>query len=95
MEEQAKLLGMPLGHFFKLPLSGLRGSCLGRFFRGFYEGHPRLAGEEDRLKGVSIRYMPNNFVVAEARVALALARNLGSRFLFTSMSLRRCNVGQL
>eukprot|EP00439_Symbiodinium_sp_Y106_P049873 s5941_g6.t1 len=47
----------------------------------------KLAGQEGRVKGVSVRYMPNNFVLAEAEEALTLVRNLGSRFLFTAMIL--------
>ncbi|CAE7227713.1 Scube3 [Symbiodinium sp. KB8] len=62
--------------------------------QGFFlamEELAKAAGEEDRLKGVSVRYMSNNFVEAEALAALVTARNLGSRFLFTSMNSQMFN----
>ncbi|CAE7504494.1 GRM8 [Symbiodinium natans] len=55
------------------------------------EEQAKLAGEEDRLKGVSLRYMPNSFVNAEAITALNIAKGLGSRFLFTSMNSQMFN----
>eukprot|EP00439_Symbiodinium_sp_Y106_P025073 s1659_g3.t1 len=50
------------------------------------EEQAKLAGEAERLTGVPIRYMPNNFVVSEAKQALDIAKSLGSRFLFSSMN---------
>lgn len=55
------------------------------------EEQSKLAGEEGRLKGVSVRYMPSTFVVEEARAAILIAKSLGSRFFFVSMNSQMSN----
>eukprot|EP00438_Fugacium_kawagutii_P002897 Skav223708 [mRNA] locus=scaffold2379:79569:83229:+ [translate_table: standard] len=57
------------------------------------EEQSKLAGEEGRLKGVSVRYMPSTFVVEEAgggaRGSILIAKSLGSRFIFVPWQLGR------
>jgi len=55
------------------------------------EEQSKLAGEERRLKGVSVRYMPSTFVVEEARTSINIAKALGSRFIFVSMNSQMSN----
>ncbi|CAK9059196.1 unnamed protein product [Durusdinium trenchii] len=47
----------------------------------------RLAGEENRIGGVALRDMPENFVRDEALKAIDVARSFGSRFLFLSANV--------
>ncbi|CAK9062829.1 Metabotropic glutamate receptor 7 (mGluR7) [Durusdinium trenchii] len=55
------------------------------------EEQAKAAGQEGRLKGVSVRYMPNTFVVAEATESCRIAKSLGSRFIFVSMNSQMSN----
>ncbi|OLP87712.1 Ankyrin repeat domain-containing protein 50 [Symbiodinium microadriaticum] len=43
----------------------------------------KLDGQEDRIKGQGLRYMPQNYAVfSEARATAELAKGLGSKFVF-------------
>ncbi|CAE7800168.1 Grm1 [Symbiodinium sp. CCMP2592] len=51
----------------------------------------KLDGQEDRIKGQGLRYMPQNYVFSEARATAELAKGLGSKFIFLMINSQVSN----